>query len=113
MELGLSRLATIETTESIEEKTVNQNRPVLEFDLTESQLRSLEMLKIRTARDFVLQFYLPEQHELLASLLKMDIAEAKALVDQMSNEMPANELQLLAESTREPKSFGALPPNQE
>ena len=113
LQLNLARMASDESTKPIKERIVNQNRPVSEFGLSESQLRSLEMLRIRTARDFVLQFYLPEQHDLLASLLKMDVTEAKELVDQMSSEMPVGELQLLAENAREPKSYGALPPNQE
>ena len=113
LELSVSRIAQEANKQIFKEVTMNQDRPVSEFSLTESQVHSLAKLKIRTARDFVLQFYLPEQHELLASLLQMDISEATALVDQVSSEVPAEELQLLAKQTREPKSLGALPPEQE
>ncbi len=94
----------------MEDLNMNQNRPVSEFDFTEAQLQSLEDLRIRTARDFTLQFYLPQQHDLLASLLKIDVGEARILVEQIAQELPADELKLLANQTLEPRSFGALPP---
>jgi hypothetical protein len=88
-----------------------QDKPLADCGFEAAQVVKLEKLGIRTARDFALQFYLPQQHETAAVVLGVDLAEAQRLVRQTANEVSEEELDELVREARRPHEFGVLPPN--
>jgi hypothetical protein len=85
------------------------DKPLTECGFDAAQVVKLEGLGIRTARDFALQFYLPQQHETAASVLGVDLAEAQRLVRETAKEVSEEELDELVREARRPHEFGVLP----
>lgn len=86
-------------------------KPLAQCGFNAAQVARLEGLGIRTARDFALQFYLPEQHQAAAALLGVDLAEAQRLVRETAKEVPKGELDELVREARRQHEFGVLPPD--
>ena len=86
-------------------------KPLAQCGFSAAQVAKLDGLGIRTARDFVLQFYLPEQHEAAAALLGVEQAEAQRLLREAAKEVPEDELDELVREARRPHEFGVLPPD--
>ena len=78
--------------------------------LTDTRLRRLEDRGIRTMGDLARDFYLPEQHALLAELLEIDAAAAQDLVQRATEAVSPDELAALIREARQPRAFGVLPP---
>lgn len=89
------------------------SKPISEFGLLPEQTAKLSQLGIKDARDFALQFYLPEQHQSLATLLGVELEEAQRLVRDAAEEVPEEELDELVREARRPHEFGVLPPDLE
>ena len=87
------------------------DQPLSDLGLSEVRIRRLAERGIRTVGDLARDFYLPEQHDLLAQLLDIDLASAQALVRQAATAIPQEELDALVREARQPRSFGVLPPD--
>lgn len=87
-------------------------QPLSDLGLSEVRIRRLAERGIRTVGDLARDFYLPEQHELLAQLLEMDLASARALVRRAVAAIPQDELDALEREARQPRSLGVLPPEE-
>lgn len=78
--------------------------------LSDTRVRRLEDRGIRTMGDLARDFYLPEQHALLAELLEIDAAAAQDLVQRATEAVSPDELAALIREARQPRAFGVLPP---
>lgn len=79
--------------------------------LSDTRVRRLEDRGIRTMSDLARDFYLPEQHALLAELLEIDAVAAQDLVQRATEAISPDELAALIREARQPRAFGVLPPN--
>lgn len=96
---------------SISGDTTMPEKTLSEFGLATAEIARLKEIGIHEPRDFVEHFYLPEQHNAVATLLGRDVESVNALISKMAKDVPEEELKRLAEEARQPRSFGVLPPD--
>lgn len=89
---------------------VMENQPLSSLGLSNAQAQCLAERGIRNVGELARDFYLPEQHELLAQLLEMDLESARRLLQQATASIPETELNVMIDEARRPRSFGVLPP---
>ena len=107
----ITRLSGTRDNSTLLGDTTMPEKALAECGFDAAQIAKLDGLGIRTARDFALQFYLPQQHETAAKLLGIDLAEAQRLVRETAKEVSEEELNELVREARRPYEFGVLPPD--